>query len=168
MAKKGKYIYDWPRPMVTVDAVVFAFFKNKPKLLLINRRKEPFKGKWALPGGFVGIDEELQRAVARELEEETGLAGVRLEQMHTFGNVGRDPRGRQITIAFMGIATKGQNKIKAGDDAAKVQWFDIEKLPTDMAFDHNEVAKFGKEKLKRKKIYRRGVKQQGNRAVKRR
>ena len=162
MAKKGKYIYDWPRPTVTVDAAVFAFFKNRPKLLLINRGKEPFKGKWALPGGFVGIDEELEDAVERELAEETGLANVPLEQMHTFGNVGRDPRGRQITIVFMGIAKKGLNKVKAGDDAAKAQWFDIEKLPKDMAFDHSKVAKFAIRKLKRKKIYRLSVNQRGS------
>ena len=157
MAKKGKYIYDWPRPMVTVDAVVFTFSGDKANVLLINRGSEPFKGQWALPGGFVDIDEELEDAVARELEEETGLAGVRLEQMHTFGKCGRDPRGRQITIAFMGIATKGQNKIKAGDDAAKVGWFDIEKLPKDMGFDHREIAEFAIKKLKRKKIYRLNV-----------
>jgi 8-oxo-dGTP diphosphatase len=148
MSKKGKYVYDWPRPMVTVDAVVFGFFKNKAKLLLIERKKGPFKGKWALPGGFVEIDEELEDAVARELAEETGLRNIRLEQMHTFGTVGRDPRGRQITIVFMGIATKGRTKIKAGDDAAEVRWFDIEKLPKDLAFDHNEIVEFGIEKLK--------------------
>jgi len=153
MAKKGKYIYDWPRPMVTVDAVVFTFFRNKAKLLLINRGKEPFKGKWALPGGFIEIDEELEIAAARELAEETGLVNVPLEQLYTFGKCGRDPRGRQITIVFMGIATKEQTKIKAGDDAAKVQWFDIDNLPNDLAFDHNEVANFGIKKLKRKKIY---------------
>ena len=164
MSKKGKYIYDWPRPMVTVDAVVFGVFKNKVKLLLINRKKEPFKGRWALPGGFVGIDEELEDAVARELAEETGLANIKLEQMHTFGKCGRDPRGRQITIAFMGIITKGQNKIKAGDDAAKARWFDIEKLPNDLAFDHNEAARFGIRKLKRKKIYRLFVKQAGGKS----
>ncbi len=151
MVKKGKYIYDWPRPTVSVDAVVFTFFESKAKLLLIKRRYEPFKGQWALPGGFVDIDEELEDAVARELAEETGLAGVPLEQMHTFGNVGRDPRGRQITIAFMGIVrppAKGQNKIKAGDDAAEARWFDIEKLPKDMGFDHEKIAKFAIEKLK--------------------
>ena len=148
MAKKGKYTYDWPRPMVTVDAVVFAFFDGKAKLLLVNRKDEPYKGKWAIPGGFVGIDEELEGAVARELAEETGLAGVRLEQMHTFGKCGRDPRGRQITVAFMGIAEKGLNRIRAGDDAAQVGWFDIEKLPKDMAFDHKKVANFAIEKLK--------------------
>lgn len=148
MAKKGKYIYDWPRPMVTVDAVVFGFFRNRAKLLLINREREPFKGKWALPGGYVEIDEELEDAAARELAEETGLVNIRLEQMHTFGRCGRDPRGRQITIAFMGIATKGQTKIKAGDDAREARWFDIEKLPKDLAFDHNEVVRFAVDKLK--------------------
>ena len=158
MAKKTKYIYDWPRPMVTVDAVVFSFSKGTAKLLLINRGKEPFKGKWALPGGFVGIDEELEDAASRELAEETGLVNVNLEQMHTFGNVGRDPRGRQITIVFMGIITEGFNKIKAGDDAAAARWFDIEKLPQDMAFDHNEIIKLAIKKLKRKKIYRLNVK----------
>ena len=161
MAKKGKYIYDWPRPMVAVDAIVFGFFKNKAKLLLVQRKNEPFKGKWAIPGGFLEIDEELKDAAARELTEETGLVNVALEQMHTFGNVGRDPRGRLITIAFMGIAPKGQTRIKAGDDAAKARWFDIEKLPADMAFDHNEVAGFAIEKLRRKKIYRLNMKERG-------
>jgi len=148
MAKKGKYVYDWPRPMVTADAAVFGAFAGKVKLLLVNRGNEPFKGKWALPGGFVDIDEELEDAVARELAEETGLTGVQLEQVHTFGTCGRDPRGRVITVTFMGIAAEGKTRVKAGDDAAKAQWFDIEKLPKDLAFDHNEVVKFAIEKLK--------------------
>jgi len=150
MDKKSRYVYEWPRPTVSVDAAVFGLFATGVKILLVKRGKEPFKGKWALPGGFVGIDEELEDAAARELTEETALVNVPLEQMHTFGNVGRDPRGRQITIVFMGIAKKGLNKIKAGDDAAKVKWFDIEKLPKDMAFDHKEVAKFAVRKLKTK------------------
>lgn len=151
MDKKGKYIYDWPRPMVGVDAVVFGFFENSIKLLFIKRKNEPFEDKWALPGGFVDIDEELETAVARELAEETALVNVKLEQMQTFGNVGRDPRGRMITIAFMGIAREGLERIKAGDDAKEVQWFDIEELPKDLAFDHNEVVKFAIRKLKRRK-----------------
>ncbi|MHC4387738.1 MAG: NUDIX domain-containing protein [Planctomycetota bacterium] len=167
MRKKGKYVYDWPRPMVTVDAVVFGFFKNKVKLLLIKRKKEPFKSKWALPGGFVGIDEELEEAVARELVEEAGLADVELEQMHTFGTVGRDPRGRQITVVFMGIAQKGQTRIRAGDDAAEARWFDIEKLPEDLGFDHDEVAEFALKKLKRKEIYQVVVRQEKESAKKR-
>ena len=158
MGKKGKYVYDWPRPMVSVDAVVFAFFGSRARLLLVNRGKEPFKDKWALPGGFIEIDEELEDAVARELAEETGLTGVPLEQMYTFGACGRDPRGRQITVAFMGIAGAGKNKIKAGDDAAKARWFDIENLPKNMAFDHSEVAKFAIARLKKRKTYRLNVK----------
>ena len=149
MTEKGRYIYDWPRPMVTVDAVVFGFFDGKAKLLLINRGNEPFKGQWALPGGFVDLDEELDDAVARELEEETGLKNVRLEQMHTFGDCGRDPRGRQITIAYMGVATEGLDKIKADDDAQDAQWFAIEDLPEDLAFDHNQVAEFAIARLKK-------------------
>jgi 8-oxo-dGTP diphosphatase len=152
MAKKGKYVYKWPRPMVAADAAVFGFFAGKTKLLLVNRKREPFKGKWCLPGGFVNLDEELETAAARELEEETGLAGVRLEQIHAFGGVGRDPRGRVITVTFMGIMRKGQKSIKAGDDAAKAKWFDIGKLPKDLAFDHNEVVRFAIEKLKKRKI----------------
>jgi 8-oxo-dGTP diphosphatase len=158
MNTKGKYVYDWPRPMVTVDAAVFTFSGDKARVLLINRGNEPFKGKWALPGGFVNMDEELEDAIVRELAEETGLAEVRLEQMRTFGTVGRDPRGRQITIVFMGIATEGQDKIKAGDDAAQAQWFDIEKLPENMAFDHNEVVRFAIEKLGRKPGVKSGAK----------
>jgi 8-oxo-dGTP diphosphatase len=154
MAEKGKYVYDWPRPMVTVDAIVFGFLAGNARLLLINRRNEPFKGKWALPGGFVGIDEELEAAATRELAEETGLEGVALEQMHTFGRCGRDPRGRQITVAFMGVVESGSKKVKAGDDACEARWFDIAKLPKDLAFDHDEVAALAISKLKSKSGYR--------------
>jgi len=149
MAEEGKYIYDWPRPMVTVDAVVFSLSEGRTQVLLVNRGKEPYKGKWAVPGGFIEIDEELEDAVVRELKEETGLTGVRLKQMRTFGKCGRDPRGRQISIAFTGIATEGRDKISAGDDAAKVQWFDIKELPKDMAFDHDEMIKYGIENLQK-------------------
>jgi 8-oxo-dGTP diphosphatase len=148
--KKGKYVYDWPMPMVSVDAVIFAVAEGAGKLLLIKRKYEPFKGKWAIPGGFIGIDEDLDDAVARELAEETGLTDVSLEQLHTFGKPGRDPRGRQITVVFWGIITEGFEKIKAGDDAQLAQWFDINSLPTDMAFDHDHVAKFAIERLKSK------------------
>jgi len=154
MAKKGKYVYEWPRPMVTVDAVVFRFVSGKVQLLLIQRGNEPYKGKWALPGGFVDIDEELENAVVRELAEETRLTGVALEQMHTFGRCGRDPRGRQISVAFFGIAPANTKKIKGADDAVRAKWFDIENLPREMAFDHDEIIKFGIKTLKRKKAYR--------------
>jgi 8-oxo-dGTP diphosphatase len=150
MNKQGKYVYDWPRPMVTVDAVVFAVAAGAVKLLLIKRKNEPFKGQWAIPGGFIGIDEELDDAVARELAEETGLTGVALEQMQTFGKCGRDPRGRQITVVYIGVITEWPARIKAGDDAQQAQWFDINALPPDIAFDHDVVANFAIERLKTK------------------
>ena len=158
LANKGKYIYAWPRPMVAVDAAVFCFFAGKAKLLLVERRNEPFKGKWCLPGGFVNIDEELEEAVVRELFEETGLTGVRLEQVHTFGRCGRDPRGRVITVTYMGIVGEDKTTVEAGDDAAKARWFDIEKLPKALAFDHNDVTKYVISRLKRRKVYRLNVK----------
>jgi 8-oxo-dGTP diphosphatase len=167
MAKKGKYIYDWPRPMAAADAAVFGFFAGKAKVLLVNRKYEPFKGKWALPGGFVDIDEEFDDAAARELAEETGLAGVPLEQIYTAGKVGRDPRGRVITMVFMGIASKEHQNLKAGDDAAEARWFDIKKLPKDLAFDHNEVTKFAIARLKKRKIYQLKIKRRGNKTIKR-
>lgn len=154
MAKKGKYIYEWPRPMVAVDTAVFGFFAGKAKLLLVNRRNEPFKGKWCLPGGFLEIEEELEDGVARELAEETGLTGIKLEQIRTFGRCGRDPRGRVITVTYMGTVQEGKSKVKAGDDAAKAQWFDIDKLPQGLAFDHNDVTKYLISRLKRRKVYR--------------
>ncbi len=154
MAQKDKYVYDWPRPMVTVDAVVFHLVGDKIKVLLIQRGSKPYKGKWALPGGFVDMDEELEGAVVRELAEETGLSGVALEQMHTFGRCGRDPRGRQISVAFFGIAPVSTKKIKGGDDAVRAKWFDIRNLPEEMAFDHDEVVRFGIKILKRKSAYR--------------
>jgi 8-oxo-dGTP diphosphatase len=144
--------------MVTVDAIVFGFFKElekKPsiKMLLIKRGNEPFKGQWAFPGGFVEIDEELEAAVVRELEEETGLRDIELEQMYTFGKIGRDPRGRQITIAYIGIVTEDQANIKGSDDADEAKWFDINALPSEMAFDHSQIAEFAITELRQKKIY---------------
>jgi 8-oxo-dGTP diphosphatase len=147
MAKKGKYVYEWPRPMVTVDAAVFAFFDERPRLLLIQRKHEPLEGRWALPGGFVEIDEDLPEAAARELAEETGLRNVPLEQLRTFGKPGRDPRGRAITIVYLGLAERGWEQARAADDAADVRWFDIDDLPA-MAFDHDEIARCAVDRLR--------------------
>ena len=147
MTNKGKYTYEWPRAMVTVDAVVFAVSAGKTEVLLVRRKNEPYKGRWAVPGGFVEMDEELEDAVARELAEETALTGVRLEQLRTFGKCGRDPRGRQISIAFIGTVTEGQDRVRAGDDAAEAGWFNIAKLPENMAFDHEEMIRAGIERL---------------------
>lgn len=138
MAKQGKYTYDWPRPMVTVDAAVFDISAKTPKLLLIKRGSEPFKGQWAIPGGFIEMNEDLADAAARELAEETGLTDVKLRQLQTFGKPGRDPRGRNITVVFWG--TTKDPKTKAGDDADEARWFEIDNLPENLAFDHNQVA----------------------------
>lgn len=154
MAKQGKYVYDWPRPMVTADAAVFAFVDGKARLLLIQRKNEPYQGRWALPGGFVEMDEDLPEAAARELAEETGLKDVPLEQLRTFGKPGRDPRGRTITVAYFGIAGKDAPEIHAGDDAANAQWFDLDNLPG-MAFDHDQIARCAVDRLQQTDACRR-------------
>lgn len=146
MAKKGKYFYEWPRPMVTVDAAIFSTAAPAPKLLLIKRGREPNKGLWAFPGGFLELDEELVDGAKRELKEETSLTGIELKQMHTFGEIGRDPRGRLITVVFMGVINEHKEPIP-GDDAQEAKWFDIDKLPQ-MAFDHKIVADMAVNKFK--------------------
>lgn len=133
--------------MVTVDAVVFSVRAGGTDVLLIKRKKDPYKGQWAVPGGFIEMDEELEDAVARELNEETGLTGVRLEQLRAFGKCGRDPRGRQISVAFTGTITEGRDKVRAGDDAAEARWFNIHNLPENMAFDHDEMIRTAIERL---------------------
>lgn len=143
MNEKARYIYEWPRPMVTVDAVVYLKDNGNLKFLLIQRGNEPFKGQWAFPGGFVDMDEELHDAVKRELYEETALQNIALTQMQTFGKLGRDPRGRMITITFIGKTTPENTNVKAGDDAHKAKWFEAENLP-DLAFDHEDVMDFAK------------------------
>lgn len=147
MATKGTYTYDWPRPMLTVDAVVYARVDGRIMLLLIQRGKEPFKGRWAFPGGYLELDEELKDAAARELQEETGLTDVTLEQMHTFGTLGRDPRGRTISVVYLGWVPPDRMQVRAGDDAAEAQWFDAENLPP-MAFDHDRIAAIALERIR--------------------
>jgi 8-oxo-dGTP diphosphatase len=132
--------------MVTVDAAVFAFIDGRAKLLLIQRKHEPFQGRWALPGGFVEMDEDLPEAAARELAEETGLRDVRLEQLGAWGRPGRDPRGRTVTIVYFGVVHDNREQVQAADDAALVQWFDVDNLP-DMAFDHDEIARRAMQRL---------------------
>lgn len=141
MAEKGTYIYEWPRPMVTVDIAVFAFLQGLQSVLLIERGADPFKGHWALPGGFVEMDEELCVAAARELAEETSLTGLELKQLCTVGTIGRDPRGRLITIVYTATAKDCIENIKAGDDAAQAKWFSIKDLPEKIAFDHRDIIK---------------------------
>ena len=145
------YCYDYPRPAVTVDAVVFKQKDNTVQILLIRRNRDPYKNCWALPGGFVEMDESLDTAVARELSEETGLTDISLVQLYTFGNPGRDPRGRTISVAFVGIC-KTNTPIQGNDDAAEAHWFSIENLP-ELAFDHDLIIVKAIEWLKAKNTY---------------
>ena len=129
------FTYDYPRPSVTTDILIFSGKGDETKILLIQRGKDPFKGWWALPGGFLDMDEELDECARRELKEETGLSGIELKQLFTVGDVGRDPRGRTISVMFYGFAYHRSDKVQAGDDARAVQWFSVKNLP-DLAFDH--------------------------------
>ena len=138
------FCYDYPRPAVTVDIAIFT--GKVPELLLIRRKHFPFEGDWALPGGFVEMDESLEEAALRELEEETGVSKVPLTEVGAFGDPSRDPRGRVITIAYAAVLEKSALKVKAGSDAAEVAWFSTTNLPT-LAFDHAEIIRKALEKL---------------------
>ena len=122
---------------LTVDAVIFKETDGNPEILLIMRGRDPFKGNWALPGGFVEEDEDLPNAAARELMEETGVQAGPMEQLGAFGKPGRDPRHRTVSVVFVAFAD-GRERAKAGDDADKAEWFDLDHLPK-MAFDHAEI-----------------------------
>lgn len=136
------YCYKYPRMLVTVDAAIFKVDRNKQAthLLLIQRGNNPYKGNYALPGGFPEMNELLADAAARELMEETRIAGVDLHQIGAFDDIDRDPRDRNIAIAFWGVVSDNQATPTAGDDAAKAQWFPLEQLPT-LAFDHAKIVK---------------------------
>ena len=134
------YTYAYQRPAVTVDIIVTKQINNNDNILLIERKNEPFKNQWALPGGFVDIDEEIETAAYRELQEETSINDIELKQFHTFGKVGRDPRGRTISIIYSGYLLNENQKIEAGDDAKNLRWFPINKLQ-DLAFDHIDIIK---------------------------
>ena len=133
------YTYEFPRPALTVDVVVFTLREEHLYVLLVRRGNQPFAGEWALPGGFVNIDEPLEAAAARELEEETGLQGVPLEQFHTYGDPHRDPRGRIVTVAFFTLISPDTPvRAEGGSDAAQARWFPIHDLPQ-LAFDHSQI-----------------------------
>ncbi|MCF6171584.1 MAG: NUDIX hydrolase [Bacteroidales bacterium] len=131
------FTYAYPRPALTVDAVVFRESGMLMEVLLIRRKNPPYSGSWALPGGFVEMDESLEEAVHRELFEETGVKDLHLRQLQAFSTPGRDPRGHTISVVFWGVLEKNQ-EILAGDDAKEVAWFDLNRLPK-LAFDHNEI-----------------------------
>ncbi|MFA8449897.1 MAG: NUDIX domain-containing protein [Bacteroidales bacterium] len=141
------YTYDYPRPAVAVDCIVFLKEENSIKLLLVERERPPYRGQWAFPGGFVESNETLEQAASRELKEETGLKDILLQQMYTFSAPDRDPRDRIITTAYVGTTDNKNYKLTAGDDAANAQWFPLENHPK-LAFDHEEILTMAVEKLK--------------------
>ena len=139
MGIKNRYCYDYWRPAVTADNVVFCFDGNHLNVLLIKRGREPYKDHWAFPGGFLEEDETLEEAARRELKEETGLEPLYMEEVGVFSNVARDPRGRVISAGFYSIVSPAdKERAVAGDDAAQARWFPVGELPA-MAFDHAEI-----------------------------
>lgn len=143
--KDNKYCYKYPHPAVTTDCVIFGFDGSELQVLLIERGIEPFKGKWAFPGGFLNMDETAQEGALRELKEETGLENAYIEQFNTYSDPGRDPRERVITIAHYALVRI--QEVKGGDDAAKAQWFPIDEVPQ-LAFDHDKILRDAMRKLR--------------------
>jgi 8-oxo-dGTP diphosphatase len=136
-ALKRGYTYEYPRPAVTVDIVILSR-DERPRVLLVRRRHDPFAGMWAIPGGFLDMDESLEAAARRELQEETGVRASRLEQVHTFGDPNRDPRGRTISVTYLARLDEKRLKPRAGDDAEAVAWFPLHRPPP-LAFDHAKI-----------------------------
>jgi 8-oxo-dGTP diphosphatase len=149
-ASSGPYCYEYPRPAVTVDIILFTFYNNDLKVLLIERMHAPFQGNWALPGGFVEIDEDVEDAALRELAEETNVTEVYLEQLYTFGEPGRDPRTRVITVAYFALLSADQVarlQIQGASDAANARWWSMYALPP-LAFDHDRILQYALQRLR--------------------
>jgi 8-oxo-dGTP diphosphatase len=142
---------DFPKPSVTVDVVIFTLREDDLQVLLVKRRDAPFAGRWAIPGGFVRMHEALEEAARRELEEETGLRDVYMEQLYTFGDPKRDPRGRVITVAYFALVPTPL-AVQAGSDAADARWWSMYRLPP-LAFDHAKILDYALTRLRYKLEY---------------
>lgn len=146
------YTYEYPRAALTVDCVVFGLDDEELKVMLIQRALPPFEGKWALPGGFVRVDETLEEAARRELEEETGLRNIFLEQLYTFSAVDRDPRERVVSVAYYALVNLRDHNVHAATDASAAAWFGVHDVPS-LAFDHAEILQVALERLRGKVRY---------------
>jgi 8-oxo-dGTP diphosphatase len=147
------YTYEYPRPALTVDCVIFGLDESQDlKVLLIQRNQDPFAGQWALPGGFVEMDEPLEQAALRELEEETGMREVFIEQLYTFGAPDRDPRGRVVSVAYYALVNLSEHPVQAASDARKVAWYGLNELPG-LGFDHQQVLQTAIDRLRAKVRY---------------
>jgi 8-oxo-dGTP diphosphatase len=146
------YTYEYPRGALTVDCVVFGLDDEELKVMLIQRGLAPFEGKWALPGGFVRLNETLDEAARRELEEETGLSQIFLEQLYTFSAVDRDPRERVVSVAYYALVNLSDHKVHAATDARDAAWFGVHDVPS-LAFDHSGILQMALERLRAKLRY---------------
>lgn len=146
------YTYEYPRAALTVDVVVFALDEDELKVMLIQRDIEPFAGQWALPGGFVRVEETLDETARRELQEETGLKNIFLEQLYTFGDVDRDPRERVVTVAYYALVNLEGHDVKASTDARNAAWFATGDVPA-LAFDHERILAAALDRLRGKLRY---------------
>jgi len=146
------YTYEYPRGALTVDCAVFGLDDEELKVMLIQRALAPFEGKWALPGGFVRLDETIEEAARRELEEETGLHKLFLEQLYTFGAVHRDPRERVVSVAYYALVKMSDHKVRAATDARDAAWFGVHEVPS-LAFDHTEILGMALARLRGKLRY---------------
>ena len=142
---------DGPKPSVTVDVVIITLRGEALEVLLVKRDVAPYRGKWAIPGGFVRLSESLETAARRELREETGVAHVYLEQLYTFGDPGRDPRGRVISVAYIALVP-APLAVKAGSDAREACWWPMQALPP-LAFDHDQILRYALARLRYKIEY---------------
>lgn len=142
----------YPRYSVSTDIVVFTIRDGDLHVLLIERGRAPFKGQWALPGGFLNPDEDLDTCARRELEEETGATGFYLEQLYTFGAIDRDPRERVLTVAYFALVRSSQMELQSGSDAARAEWMPVAKMPR-LAFDHDQIVEAARERLAAKLEY---------------
>ena len=146
MAEELKYHYKYPHPSVTTDCIIFGFDGTRLNVLLIERGNDPYKGCWAFPGGFLNMDESALEGAKRELYEETGLRDAYIHQFHAFSAPDRDPRERVISIAYFALVRL--TDVKAGDDAAKAQWFPLDEIPP-LAFDHDKMLREALKALRR-------------------
>jgi len=146
------YTYDQARPLLTVENIILSYESKQIKALLIQRKHDPFKGEWALPGGPVAIDESLEEAAGRHLRAQSGIEDAYIEQFHTFGAVDRDPRGRSVSVTYYALINSDDMALDPGPEALSAAWFNIYELP-ELAFDHAEILEFAIHRLKEKLKY---------------
>ena len=143
--EENMYCYRYPHPAVTTDCVIFGFDGERLQVLLVERGIEPYKGRWAFPGGFLKMDETAEEGALRELREETGLERAYIQQFHTFSDPHRDPRERVITIAYYALVKI--QEVHGGDDAASARWFPLSEIPS-LAFDHDYILRMATQRLR--------------------